>query len=732
MDVTGDTNGSNFGVETTALQPDGKVIVGGGRHRLARLLPATGKLSFSSANYIVAEAGGSVTVTVTRTDGTDGKVLAKVTLADVTTSSADYIFAPGTLDASFNPGMGPVETAVVQPDGNILIGGFFFNYSDGSRYGIARLNANGSLDTTFDPGSGTYTPNMNSVVSAIALQPDGKILIGGVFINFNGIFRRNLARLNSNGSLDPTFNPGGGADQWVRTIAVQPDGKIIIGGEFTDYSGTSRRFIARLESNGSLDPAFDPGFGANGPVSTAIVQPNGSILIGGEFQFYNGESRNFIARLNSNGSLDGSFNPGMGRNSVVDAMAVQADGKIVIIGGFTMFNGIPRNYIARLNPSGSLDPSFNPGTGPDDYPHAIVLEPDGKIIIVGSWAAYNGIVNNSVARLNADGSLDTTFDPGDGPNAGVRAVAVKPDGGIIIGGGFSRFNGVTRRGIAGVENGDFFVSWPGGDGTVRTLNLPIVNDSLSEPTESLTFKIIPLTGGATLGTYSNATLTIIDDDNHSNTAPVANSQSVTTDEDMTKPITLAGADPDGDSLIFTVIANPAHGTLSGAAPNLTYNPNAGYNGGDSFSFKVNDGHLDSTNTGSVSITVNTTLAKWKQKKFNAQELNNPAISGDAADPDGDGISNLFEYAFNLDPKQPSPANQIQTSLDANYISIIYPKAVAATDLTFRVEQSSDLITWSVVATVNVILADDGATQTVKAQVAINGAVEKFLRLVVAH
>ena len=192
-----------------------------------------------------------------------------------------------------------------------------------------------------------------------------------------------------------------------------------------------------------------------------------------------------------------------------------------------------------------------------------------------------------------------------------------------------------------------------------------------------------------------------------------------------------GSDVNGDLLTFTVTSNPAHGALSGSAPNLTYTPTAGYTGGDSFAFKVNDGHVDSMG-GTISITVKTTLAKWRQKFFNAQELNNPAISGDDADPDGDGISNLLEYAFNLDPRQPSPANQIRTSADATYFSIIYPRALAAADLTFVIERSSDLRTWTVVAPVNSILADDGQTQTVKSGVAINGAATIFLRLRVSH
>jgi uncharacterized delta-60 repeat protein len=183
----------------------------------------------------------------------------------------------------------------------------------------------GSLDTSFDPGSGA-----NSVVWAIAEQPDGKILIGGDFTIYNGAPRNRIARLNSDGSLDAGFNPGSGANNDVRAMAVQPDGKILIGGWFTIYNGAPRNYMARLNSDGSLDTGFDPGSGANEFLYVVALQPDGKILIGGEFTIYNGAPRNYIARLNSDGSLDTSFDPGSGANEWVWAMAVQPDGKILI------------------------------------------------------------------------------------------------------------------------------------------------------------------------------------------------------------------------------------------------------------------------------------------------------------------------------------------------------------------------------------------------------------------
>lgn len=643
--------GANDSILTTALQADGKIIIGGyftsyrgtSRNHIARLLPATGAISFSSASYSVGEGGGSATMTLTRTGGTDNKVVARVTLTDVTTSPADYIFSPAALDTSFypggaTPGFGAnfVQTTAVQPDGKVLVGGFYFDYSGMFRKGIARLNSNGSLDATFDPGTGTsFGPGTggNAAVLTTALQADGKILIGGDFKLYNETSRTYVARLNPNGSLDSTFDAGNIASQPVRTISVQPDGKIIIGGDDITYDGMERTFIARLNSNGSRDTSFHPGTTVFPSVLTTALQPDGRIIIGGDFQNYAGTSRNFIARLNSNGSLDASFDSGPGGNGVVLTTDLQPDGKI-IIGGYSTF--------VRVNSDGSLDPSFNPGTGPDSAVRAALLQSDGKIIIAGDFQTYNGIDRNFIARVNSDGSLDTTFDPGDGTNTGLRTLAFQPDGAIIIGGGFNRYNLIAQRGVARLSSGDFFATWPAGDATDKTFQLPIVDDSLLEANETLTFTLIPLIGGATLGANPTATLTI------------------------------------------------------------------------------------------VSITVTTTFAIWQQKHFSPQELSQPAISGDAADPDGDGLSNLLEYAFHLDPGQSSAASGPYSSMDANYFSLIYTKAIAATDLTYTIEESSDLIIWSAVFPVNVILADNGVTQTVKAQVPIMGVREMSLRLRVSR
>ena len=185
-----------------------------------------------------------------------------------------------------------------------------------------------------------FNPHANGQVGVIVVQSDGKILIGGQFTTLspNGgaaITRNRIARLNADGTLDTSFNPS--ANNYVRSIALQADGKILVGGYFTSIGGATRHRIARLNANGTLDTSFDPN--ANNYVFSIAVQANGKILAGGYFTSIGGVTRNRIARLNADGTLDTSFNPSA--NNYVRSIALQADGKILVGGYFTSIGGGP-------------------------------------------------------------------------------------------------------------------------------------------------------------------------------------------------------------------------------------------------------------------------------------------------------------------------------------------------------------------------------------------------------
>ena len=267
----------------------------------------------------------------------------------------------------------------------------------------------------------------------------------------NGAHRHGIARLNADGSLDYSFNSGiglGGYLDWVSAVVVQSDGKVLIGGSFSTVDGTNRNNIARLNSDGTLDGSFNPGTGVTGDgypsVNSLAVRPDGRVFIGGDFTAVNGTNRNRIARLNAEGGLDSSFNPGTGVNNSVGALAVQPDGKVLIGGDFTTVKDLDRSRIARLNADGSGDSDFDAGTT-ICCGNPIALQPDGKVLVGGS-----------IARLNPNGSLESSFHPdllfgvitSPYDSAGASAIAVQPDGKVLIGGDFTSVNGVVRPHVA--------------------------------------------------------------------------------------------------------------------------------------------------------------------------------------------------------------------------------------------------------------------------------------------
>ncbi|PYI82476.1 MAG: hypothetical protein DME26_17490 [Verrucomicrobia bacterium] len=311
--------------------------------------------------------------------------------------------ATGDMDPGFNPAVnGIVYSTAMQPDGKIIIGGEFTTVGGLTRNRVARLNEDGSLDTGFNPDVGGT----------------------GYFAAVGGTARTNLARLNADGTLDRTFTAN--ANWFVFSTAVQTDGKILIAGQFTTLAGAARANLARLNADGSLDFGFTPNVGFQ--VYSVAVQPDGKIVIGGTFFFIGGTPRNRIARLNTDGSLDPGFNPDA--DGWISGIAMQADGKIIIGGFFRAVGGLAHTNIARLNVDGTVDSRFNPHA--NDAVLSIALQTDGEIIIGGTFTSLGGTPRSRLARLNADGTTDTAFDLG--IDSVVYSTALQANGKVVIGG----------------------------------------------------------------------------------------------------------------------------------------------------------------------------------------------------------------------------------------------------------------------------------------------------------
>jgi uncharacterized delta-60 repeat protein len=452
-------------VEALALQADGKILVGGRFTSLdANVQNYIGRLNSNGTRDTSFQAGYEPNSTVyVMLVQPDGKILVGGSFTRLGTINRNYIARlnpDGTPDSSFNPGAsadagGLVHALAVQPDGKILVGGLFTQLAGSPRNYIGRLYPDGSLDTDLNPGAG------DGAVNALALQADGKILVGGNFTTLGGVSRSYLGRLNPDGTLDSSFSPAmNGA---VYALAIQPDGKILVAGDFTTLGIYNRVRVARLNVNGAVDTGFDPGSGANGTVYSMALQPDGKILVGGNFTSLNGSPHNYIGRLNSGGVPD-SFNPGT--NGVVYSLALQSNDKILVGGNFTSLNGSPHNYIGRLDQDGTLD-SFNPGAGGVVY--SLVLQPDGKILVGGSFTTLGAGGRNSIGRLDSGGTLDS-FNPG--VTGIVYSLALQPDGAILVGGSFTNLGGNTRSNIGQVSAAGILSAFnPGADNTVNALAL---------------------------------------------------------------------------------------------------------------------------------------------------------------------------------------------------------------------------------------------------------------------
>ena len=339
----------------------------------------------------------------------------------------------------------------------IAVGGDFLTYQGNPSRNIARLDSNGMFDSSFNPGGTGF----DSFCENVIVQSNDKLVCVGQFGNYNSnpTSGYRICGLNSDGTFDATFNIGGSGFSLfaiIWALAVQTDDKVICGGTFTTYNGNAVGGIVRLNSNGSYDNTFNTvgaGFtgGANYMVNTITIQPDGKIICGGDFTTYNGVSKIGLVRLTSTGTNDGTFS-NLNAGSICYASALQSDGKILIGGTISSYGVNSVNNIFRLNTNGTFDSSFITGSGFDNAVTNIAIQSDGKIICSGLFSNYDGTQAFGIIRLNSDGSVDTSWDYGFGlDNVGEnQPILLQPDGNIVLGGQFNFFDGQPYNRIVGL------------------------------------------------------------------------------------------------------------------------------------------------------------------------------------------------------------------------------------------------------------------------------------------
>jgi uncharacterized delta-60 repeat protein len=294
-----------------------------------------------------------------------------------------------------------------------------------------RLNYDGSLDTSFNRSQFLINGN----ISLLAKQNDGKILAVGNFTTANSISKTGFARFNADGTTDTTFNVGSGFNYNPQAIDIQPDGKILVGGFFNSYNGNTVSGMIRLNTDGSLDTSFNST--ANGIYSFVLLS-SGKILIGGTFSAFNGIARPALARLNSDGTFDSTFNASLSGGSLeVRKILAQSDGKYFISGYFNSVGGQLRTNFARINNDGTIDMSFNFDSTTQNAARVIIQQPNGKYLC----SYYDYLQGQVFKRLNVDGSIDSTFQS---TISSINSIYLQSDGYIVIGGSFTIRANIAR------------------------------------------------------------------------------------------------------------------------------------------------------------------------------------------------------------------------------------------------------------------------------------------------
>ncbi|MBL0736421.1 delta-60 repeat domain-containing protein [Flavobacterium sp. GN10] len=438
--------GFNDDVNAIALQTDGKLVLGGNftlfnnivANRIIRLNEdGTKDESFITGSGFSKEGVQAIKI------NEKGEIMIGGSFTGfyngTETIRLIFLQADGSVKPNFDIGSGPASASVLaiefDDEDSWFAGGSFTVFNGQNQGRLVKISSEGEHDISYLASGIGFD---NSVLSILPL-PNRKTIIGGNFKKFNGNAAPKIACLLENGMIDPAFN-NSGSNNLVKTIALQTDGKIVLGGNFTKYNDLTNNRIVRIFSDGEIDESLKTGDGFNGQVYTLAIQPDQKIIAAGAFTKYNGSTANTsrIVRILSDGTKDPDFNIGLGADGTIESVVIQLDGKILVGGHFKKFNDVPFAGLVRLKPNGSIDESFNIGDGFDKYVYAIALQSDDKIIVGGSFLTFNGISQKRIIRLNSDGTLDRTFDSGAGFSKGdVRTILIQPDDRILVGGTFA-------------------------------------------------------------------------------------------------------------------------------------------------------------------------------------------------------------------------------------------------------------------------------------------------------
>ena len=588
---------------------------------------------------------------------------------------------PGTLDTSFTAatlgGSSQVYGVAADSLGRVYVTGNFTSYNGQTRNRFFRLNADLSLDMGF-------APSFNSSTYPVEMLPDGGFLVGGYQSTVDSTTSYGLSRFNSAGVLQssPTLSNFGYVDGGASPngIWVNDDGSYFIAGYFTSVNGTTRNSVAKVKADGTLDTAFAPTAFPNSVVNGIAEGPDGKVIIVGQFTTVGGETHTGLARYNADGSLDSSFQTAVSSTSFVPyTIGFQSDGKILVAGRIFYIKDNPsasletRYGIARLNTDGTVDTTFNANLNSSVYVYDMIVQPDDKIIIVGTFTSVNGTSRGRIARLNADGTLDTSFATGIGANSTVYSIAQLPSGGYMIGGLFTQFDNDTTKKYLTKIHGN-----PPTPPALAIIKHPLSQTVLEGESVDFTVSAVgvaPLTFQWKKGTQ------IIPD--------ATNASYHISQVDGTH-----AAD-------YTVVVTDAVGNVTSQVATLT-------------------------------VSAGATFAAWKADKGLTPGLND----GYNDDADGDGVKNVVEYVFNTHPNQGGSKPVIE-KIKENVTGTDYPavRVIALKDLQdidVVVEASTDANFSTLIPTVTTVVDQGNGTQqiTIRTTTPFSNTAKVFFRFII--
>ena len=362
------------------------------------------------------------------------------------------------------------QITYIPSEDSFLIGGGFYNYKNDSKNGMIKLHSDGTVNTNFDVGIHGF----DKFVHGFRIFPDKKIIVAGWFDKYNDQPYKSIVKLNADGTEDTSFQVGTGFDYVTYDVEILPDNESIFVGNFTTYQANSSTRIAKILPNGGFDTSFNVGTGFNGETYVVRAFSNGKLIVGGSYHEYNGTTSYHLIKLNADGTVYKTYN--FSSSGAIHEIIINSDDSYYVGGDFSSYNGSGYTNIIKFNSDDTVDTSFFVDSSvfgsPSYEVDCMYIESSGKIILVGGF-------HNNIVRVDSSGVLDTSFNVGTGLNDTGFAIDGNNDNDIyLVGGAFTEYNGISRGYIVTLDGSGNDITQGGDPNSTISESLIMKNHTL--------------------------------------------------------------------------------------------------------------------------------------------------------------------------------------------------------------------------------------------------------------